>query len=432
MPRRAAQALLGAAIGVALLAITWVLAFHVGVFERADRAILSGFGDLSQHRHVSTVATFIAELCNPKPYVYLAAIPVAVALIRRRGWLAVAICAILLGANETTQLFKPMLAQARVASVWGVNAVFGGSWPSGHATAAMALALCCVLAAAPRWRPWVAAGGAVFAIAVCYSFLSLALALPVRRVRRLPRRRRRGRCWRSRRCCCSAGVVRSGRPKARNGSRCATRSRPRQRRSPARWCWPRRCCSPGRTRSSSYVNRHHAFVIGAAAIAALALALATGLMLVTTRLAVAARLPQRLRAAIGSAREDEQQVAEAVEVADDLGLYLGAAGDRQALGAAAHGPAHVQLGRGRGAARQHEAVQRLERRVDLVAALLEPGRLLRDDAQAVLVGSSGRRDVGADVEQVVLDPLEPRPIPAGTSSRASSTPSCELSSSTVP
>src|SRR5947209_8954412 len=178
MPRRAAHALIGAAVGVALLIILWYLAFHVGIVERADQAILQGFADLSHRPHVGTVANFVANLCSPSPWVYLAAIPVLVALGRRRGWLAVAILAILLGANETTQLLKPLLAHARADSLLGYRAVRAASWPSGHATAAMSLALCCVLAAPARWRPWVAATGAVFAVAVSYSFLSLEWHYP--------------------------------------------------------------------------------------------------------------------------------------------------------------------------------------------------------------------------------------------------------------
>ena len=283
MPRRAAQSLLGAAIGVALLAITWVLAFHVGVFERADRSILTGFGDLSQHPHVSSVARFIAELCNPNPYVYLAAIPVGMALVRRRGWLAVAVCAILFGANETAQLLKPLLAQTRVAPVLGINASYYGSWPSGHATAAMALALCCVLAAAPRWRPWVAAAGAVFAVAVSYSFLSLAWHYPsdvfggflIAATWTL---------------LAIAAMLLLGGRRAQRQAEGGERVTLRDALAPPAVALVGALVLAGLVLVArphqvvAYVNGHQTFVIGAAAIAALALALATGLMLVTTRL----------------------------------------------------------------------------------------------------------------------------------------------------
>ena len=137
MPRRAVFALLGAAAAVGLLILTWFLAFHVGIAQRADQSIYNGFGNLGQHPRVGSLATFIARLCNPSPYVYLAAVPVAVALVRRRVWVGVAIGAILLGANVTTQLLKPLLAAPRAADLLaGVKPVSPASWPSGHATAA--------------------------------------------------------------------------------------------------------------------------------------------------------------------------------------------------------------------------------------------------------------------------------------------------------
>ena len=81
---------------------------------------------------------------------------------------------------------------------------------------------------------------------------------------------------------------------------------------------------------------------------------------------------RRARLDVRGAAEDEQQVREAVEVADDLGVGLLADGDRAPLGAPADGAADVQLRRCGRAAGDHERAQRLELGVDLVAALLEP------------------------------------------------------------
>jgi membrane-associated phospholipid phosphatase len=178
MPRRAVLSLFGALIGVALLAVVWFLAFHVGFGERADASIFNGFAGLSHHPSVSSIAYRIATLCNPNPYVFLAAVPIVVALRRRRFRVATAIGAILLGANVTTHLLKPLLATPRAAALLPGTTPSAGSWPSGHATAAMALALCLVLAAPSRWRPFVAALGAAFAVAVSYSFLTLGWHYP--------------------------------------------------------------------------------------------------------------------------------------------------------------------------------------------------------------------------------------------------------------
>src|SRR5690348_455496 len=110
MPQRARMALLGALASLALLVATWYVVFHVGVVQRADESILRGFQDLGSRPHVSSAATFIAQLCNPQPYVYFCIVPVALALARRRLWVAIAIVAILLGSGVTTQLLKPLLA----------------------------------------------------------------------------------------------------------------------------------------------------------------------------------------------------------------------------------------------------------------------------------------------------------------------------------
>jgi membrane-associated phospholipid phosphatase len=175
MPRRAALALLGAGAAVALLILTWLLAFHVGLFRQADVKILGGFVDLHRPR-VDPIANFIANLCNPSPYVYFAGALVLLALVRRRPVVALVICMIVFGANVTTQLLKPLLAEPR--PVVGDAFIGAASWPSGHATAAMSLALCSLLAVPTRLRPAAAAIGALFAVAVSYSFLTLQWHFP--------------------------------------------------------------------------------------------------------------------------------------------------------------------------------------------------------------------------------------------------------------
>lgn len=179
MPRPAGlYRLLVVACLLALLG-TWFAAFHVGLFERADQSVFRGFADLRQHPHASALASFVARLCDPEPFVYFAAIPVVVALLRGQPRLAIAIAAILLGACVSTELLKPLLAHPRAAGLLGGRTPVGAaSWPSGHATAAMSLALTCVLAAPARLRPVVATLGATFAVAVSYSFLTLGWHYP--------------------------------------------------------------------------------------------------------------------------------------------------------------------------------------------------------------------------------------------------------------
>jgi hypothetical protein len=108
--------------------------------------------------------------------VFLAAIPVLIAFLRGRPRVAVTLAVILLCANETTELLKPLLAGPRDFVV--AAPLSDASWPSGHATAAMSLCLCWVIAVPARWRPAVAAVMAAFAVAVSYSFLELGWHYP--------------------------------------------------------------------------------------------------------------------------------------------------------------------------------------------------------------------------------------------------------------
>jgi membrane-associated phospholipid phosphatase len=175
MPRRARTALVGAAGGVLGLALVWYVSHYTGAGKHVDASILRGFADLTRPR-LDKLTNFVASLCDPNPYVFLAALPVLVALVRLRPRVAVMIAVVVLCANETTELLKPLLVAPREVGAFGV--MFNSSWPSGHATAAMSLALCAVVAAPARARPAVAAAMAAFAIAVSYSFLELEWHYP--------------------------------------------------------------------------------------------------------------------------------------------------------------------------------------------------------------------------------------------------------------
>lgn len=173
MPIRPRWALAGAGACVALLALVWLAAFHIGAFRSADQSTYQSFVDLHQHTPVESVSAFFVSLCSPGRYAYLALAVVVIALLRGRARVALAAGTILLGANMTTQLLKSLLAQPRPGYLLGgTSPLPPASWPSGHSTAAMALALCCVLAAPQRLRPAVAAVGAAFAVAVGYSLLA--------------------------------------------------------------------------------------------------------------------------------------------------------------------------------------------------------------------------------------------------------------------
>jgi membrane-associated phospholipid phosphatase len=92
--------------------------------------------------------------------------------------MAAIVPAVLLGANACTQALKPALADLRIIDVGAVSRIYPGSWPSGHATASMSLALCLVLVVGPRLRPLAALLGAGYAIGVGYALVALGWHLP--------------------------------------------------------------------------------------------------------------------------------------------------------------------------------------------------------------------------------------------------------------
>src|SRR4051794_31336324 len=92
--------------------------------------------------------------------------------------------------------------------------------------------------------------------------------------------------------------------------------------------------------------------------------------------------PLRVR----GAREDEEQVGEPVQVDERHRVQVAVArdGDYLALDAPADGARDVQARGGLGSPREHEALQRLERLVRLVAVALERVDLRLRHAQLVV------------------------------------------------
>lgn len=159
------------------LALTGLLAALVPVVHVHDSATLQGFVVLDQPR-VAPVADFVAHLADPLPYALIGLALAAVAAARRRLSVALAIPPLLVATEVTTQLLKQLLAHPRFDEWLGASQIPAASWPSGHATAAMTLALCAVIAAPAALRPLAAFAGGAFAIAVSYAILVLGWHFP--------------------------------------------------------------------------------------------------------------------------------------------------------------------------------------------------------------------------------------------------------------
>ncbi|HEX4436895.1 MAG TPA: phosphatase PAP2 family protein [Solirubrobacteraceae bacterium] len=170
---RAALAVAG--LCVLGLAAVWSVAELVPAVHLKDAVTLYDFTTLGRPK-VDSVAELLLRLLEPALFVLWGVALVAFALAEARPRVALAVASVLALAPFTAEQLKPLLAHTHDRV--GYMTVGPASWPSGHSTAATALALCAVLVAPAAWRKVVAAIGAVFVIAVGISLLILAWHMP--------------------------------------------------------------------------------------------------------------------------------------------------------------------------------------------------------------------------------------------------------------
>jgi len=168
-----------AAACVAAFVALMALAYWVPGAEWLDGAALDGFGALQGHG-LDDVATAIAHSFNPFPYSIAVLAVIVFALVKRDARTAAATTLILVGANVSSQLLKPALAHHRelIYTDGHLSQVASAAYPSGHATAAMSLALAVLLVAPRARRPLVATLGALTTIAVSFSIVMLGWHFP--------------------------------------------------------------------------------------------------------------------------------------------------------------------------------------------------------------------------------------------------------------
>jgi membrane-associated phospholipid phosphatase len=171
-PRRLWMAAAACVAGFLVL-LTVVYATEPGA--EADEQALIGFGGLQRPR-LATVSGWVAHLADPVPFALIGLVLVAIALVWRGPLAAVGAGTVVLGANVTTQILKPLLANPR--GIYGQYGVSAEAFPSGHATASMSLALVAIVIAPVRIRPLVAVFAAGFALAVGFSIVSLDWHFP--------------------------------------------------------------------------------------------------------------------------------------------------------------------------------------------------------------------------------------------------------------
>jgi membrane-associated phospholipid phosphatase len=178
----APKSLLAGAAGCAVLvSLLAVLALESSWVRSVDTAALRGFVGL-QGPHVSPIASDVAALADIVPYGIFSAAIVGFAFLRGVPARGLAAGALLAAAGLSSQILQRVLAETRPEGYFDgategahVNA---DAFPSGHATASMALALAALLVAPSRRRPLVAACGVLFVLAVTFSILEKGWHFP--------------------------------------------------------------------------------------------------------------------------------------------------------------------------------------------------------------------------------------------------------------
>lgn len=175
MQPRAASALRIAALCILALAAVWLAAELVPAGRVKDAILLEHFTLLSGP-HVDAVANLLLAALSPAPLVLWGIALVLFGLARGRPREAAAAALVIALAPLSAELLKPLLAHPHVRA--GNVHIGAASWPSGHAAAALALALAATLLAPARTRWLVAVAGSLFALAVGAALLIRAWHMP--------------------------------------------------------------------------------------------------------------------------------------------------------------------------------------------------------------------------------------------------------------
>ncbi len=155
------------------------LAYYVSPAAWLDAAALHGFNAL-ERPGVHTIAEALAHACNPAPYAVAAVLVIGAAWALKGLRTAAAVGFLIAGANITSQALKPLLAYHRElwATEWHLFNIRDAAFPSGHATAAMAISLGVLMVVPRAYRPLTAVLGTLFTLAVSFSILILGWHFP--------------------------------------------------------------------------------------------------------------------------------------------------------------------------------------------------------------------------------------------------------------
>ncbi len=169
--------LLGASTCLGGFILLLLAAYEVPYALTLDATALHGLAAL-QGPVATPIAVAASHLADPLPVVGILAALLVLGRVWGRERQAVAAAVLVVMAILTAEGLKLLLAHPRVGGVVGLDQPGAAAFPSGHATASVALALAAVLVAPRRIRPFVAVAAAAYAIAVCMSILVLVWHFP--------------------------------------------------------------------------------------------------------------------------------------------------------------------------------------------------------------------------------------------------------------
>jgi membrane-associated phospholipid phosphatase len=169
--------LAGAAVIAAAFVALLVVAYGSPGARWMDASALQGFLGL-QRPVVTPVTERVAALGNAAEVGLIGAALAFVALARGRPRAALFVVALLGLTSVSSQALKVLLAYPRHEGMLAGTHIHPAAFPSGHATAAMSLAIALVVVVPARLRPLAALVGAALALGVSFSILSLGWHLP--------------------------------------------------------------------------------------------------------------------------------------------------------------------------------------------------------------------------------------------------------------
>jgi len=161
---------LGAFLGVYAVALGTVAGLELDA-----RGVVQGF-DAARLPRVHAATEDLLRTIDVSSLALIGGGIVLLALLRGAPRFALGAAAILGGANLTTQLLKPLLS--RLDPLGAEASRIPETFPSGHATVAMSLALAAVLVSPPGLRLLVALIGAGYALLVGIALLALGWHYP--------------------------------------------------------------------------------------------------------------------------------------------------------------------------------------------------------------------------------------------------------------